>query len=273
MVTAFLVAAQVAAASPPVILPQPSTTAQLSEAAQAIAANRLGQARRMIASAVAKGEKGPAVERLLADLDYAAGKNAEALARYEQLLASGAAEGPIFERAGIAALKLGLVDKASALIARAVEAPDAGWRSWNARGVAADLQSDWATAASAYERALVIGPDQAEILNNRGWSALLQGNWSDAVQWFERAYALKPRGKRIANNLDLARSAVADGLPQRRPNESPREWAARLNDAALAAHLSGNRAKAVAGFTQALEASNTWYERAANNLAAVTAAE
>ena len=83
---------------------------------------------------------------------------------------------------------------------------------------------------------------------------------------FQQAATLDPKSDRIANNLELAQAALAADLPQRRSGESDREWAVRLNDAGVAAELLGDRQRAVAAFTQALDASPTWYGRASNNL-------
>ena len=69
--------------------------------------------------------------------------------------------------------------------------------------------------------------------------------------------------------LDNARSAIDADLPARRSDETDADWAARLNDAGMAAELRGDRARAVAAFARAIEARGSWYERAANNLAAV----
>ena len=49
--------------------------------------------------------------------------------------------------------------------------------------------------------------------------------------------------------------------------ESDADWAARLNDAGVIAKVQGNNKKAVAAFTQAIEARSQYYARAANNLA------
>jgi len=46
-----------------------------------------------------------------------------------------------------------------------------------------------------------------------------------------------------------------------------------LNDAGVASAILGDRKKAVAAFTQALEASGSWYERAADNLDAAERSE
>ena len=107
------------------------------------------------------------------------------------------------------------------------------------------------------------------MVNNQGWSLLLRGDWRRAETVFERAAALDPRSKRIASNLELARAALASDLPQRRAGESEHDWAARLNDAGVAAKVLGDRTRAIAAFTQALEVSGSWYTRAANNLEAL----
>lgn len=262
MIAAILIAASVAAASP--TAPAPA----LSEIERALAAGRLEQARLMIGRAIAGGASGPQVERLLADLASAAGKNEDALARYLQLSAARPNDSLLAERAAITALKLGNFAVAGLLVVRATTAPDASWRAWNARGVLADIKQDWPAADDAYARAEALAPAEAETLNNRGWSNLLRGDWKAALDLFEQAAARDPRSARIANNLELARAALASELPNRRPGEDDRAWAARLNDAGIAARVLGDRQRAIAAFTQALEASGSWYERAANNLQA-----
>ena len=260
MIGSLLIAASVAAASPP--------TAGYADIDRALAAGRIEQARLMIGRAVAAGAKGPQVERLLADLAFASGKNEDALARYIQLSAASPKDSLLAERAAIAALRLNKVAVADLLVVRATTAPAATWRAWNARGVVADLRRDWAAADAAYAKAQALAPLEAEPLNNRGWSHLLRGDWKTALDLLEQASVREPKSTRIANNVELARAALASELPKRRPDEDDRAWAARLNDAGLAAQLLGDRQRAIAAFTQALEASGSWYERAANNLQA-----
>lgn len=240
----------------------------LPDIEQAIHAGRLKQAQLMAARAIAAGMTGARVDLILADLAFASGKNDEAFERYQQLLAIAPDDSMLAERAGIAALKLGKVAVATGLLDKATKPPSASWRAWDARGVAADLQGDWATADMAYVKAAQLAPGEAEVLNNQGWSQLLRGDWSKAADLFERAAALEPDSARIANNLELARAALASDLPKRRDGEDERAWAARLNDAGVAAQLLGDKKRAVAAFSQALEASGSWYDRAANNLKA-----
>ncbi|HWU93300.1 MAG TPA: tetratricopeptide repeat protein [Sphingomicrobium sp.] len=269
MIAALAIAAGVAASAPPPRPPAPT----LADTAHAIAVGRLEQSRLMISRMVADGAKGPAIDRLIADLDFAAGRYAEAGARYQQLLQATPKDSYLCEHAGIAAFHLGDLAGASRLIDCATAAPDASWRAWNARGAIADMKSDWAAADDAFEHATALAPNQAEVLNNRGWSLLMRGNWKDAEALFEQAVASHPESPRVANNLELARAALASALPQRLPGESDRDWAARLNDTGVASEILGNKTKAVAAFTQALEASGSWYERAANNLKAAERGE
>jgi Flp pilus assembly protein TadD len=275
MIWPVLIVAGVATAAPssPTVSPPPQAAVSpatalpsLFEVEHAIDAGRLEQARLMVGRRVAAGMTGADVDRVLADLAFASGKYDEALIRYRQLLTAKPGDSWLAERAGISALKQGDVATAAPLIDRATKASRPSWRAWNARGVVADLQQDWRGADAAYGAAADAAPGNADIVNNQGWSRLLRGDWKQAVGFFERAVVLDPRSTRMANNLELARAAMASELPGRRAKETDGAWAARLNDAGMAAQLMGDRQRAVAAFTQALEASGTWYARAANNL-------
>lgn len=243
----------------------------LSEAALAIAAGRLDQAREMLAAAVAAGAKGDPVDRLLADLAYARGEDARALALYQALLAAHPGEALLLERGGIAALRLGRAELATGLLDRATRASGAGWRAWNARGVAADRNARWDEADAAYDRAAALGLDRAEIANNRGWSMMLRGRWGEALDSFTRAAALDPKLPRLANNRELASAALSAELPRRMASESDEQYAARLNDAGVVAAASGDPRRAEAAFAQAIGLRSRWFGLAASNLAALTA--
>jgi len=253
------------AAVPAEHLPQIS----LTEVGRAISAGRLDQARSMLATAMAAGAKGEPVDRLLADLAMARGEDAQALAMYRQLLASHPDETLLLERAGIASLRLGQLAEATSLLDRATSQPNAGWRAWNGRGVAADRQSRWEEADAAYARASELDPLRPEIANNQGWSLMLRGRWQEAVSAFERAAAIDPKLPRLGNNLELARAAVAAELPSRMSGESDESYSARLNDAGVVAASAGQTKRAEAAFAQALEVRSRWYARAADNLAAL----
>ena len=254
-----------------VAVSDPAAADPIAEAQHAIAAGRIDQAKAMTAEAVAKGATGDKVDRLLADLAFVSGNNPQALARFETLLIRSPKDPLFAERAGIAALRMRQIGKATAYLERATALSGATWRSWNALGVAADWLGDWAKADKAYAKAQELAPSSAEVANNQGWSLLLRGNWSDAIAPLEHAVRLDPSSTRIAANLELARAAEAESLPRRRKGESNANWAARLNDAGFIAWRRGDHKRAVAAFAQAIEVRSEWFDRAANNLAAVEA--
>ena len=247
----------------------PTAHELIAGAEHAVHVNRLDQAALMASRALAAGASGSEMDRLLADLAFANAKYPEALTRYEALLKSDPLNPAFQEHAGIAALKLGKVERAYGYLAAATSSSTATWRSWDALGVAADMKAEWSKADDCYAKAAQLAPDEFEPLNNHGWSLVLRGKWSAALPFFERAVALQPKSGRARDNLDLAKAALEPQIPERRAGESDESWAARLNDAGLAAAAVGDKARATAAFTQALEISGTWYARAANNLKAL----
>jgi Flp pilus assembly protein TadD len=247
-----------------------SPQAQLEEAERAAEAGRFDQARLMIANAIAAGASPTDSDRAIADLAFQSHNYVEAVAVYQKLLSVAPDDQLLLERGGLAALQTGDATLAAKLIGRAVARPGASWRAWNAQGAIADTRGDWAGADTAYDKADRLAPGHFEIANNRGWSRILRGDWQGAIPFLQQAIALDPKSARAANNLELARAALATELPRRRADESDHDWAARLNDAGVAAQILGDRKRAVAAFTQALEASSSWYDRAANNLKAAS---
>ena len=278
MIHALLVSASIAAAAP-AQSPEPMTSSTpavdtaglILEAEHAIAMGRLNQAKIMAGRAIGLGASGALVERLLANLDFANGNYASALTRYEALRAAGTKDLGLCGNGAVAALKLGRVPAAQQMAECAVESGPTSWRAWNARGVVADLTRDWKVADESYARARELSPKEATLLNNMGWSKLLRGDWPAALPLLEQAAALDPSSQRINDNLELVRLALTADLPARRSGEADGDWAARLNDAGVAAELRGEKARAVAAFTKAVETSPVWYARAWNNLQAASA--
>lgn len=267
----FVLAVALALADPPAPELQPVQQSQISlaEAGRAIAAGRFDQAKTILGVAIGAGAKGEPVDRLLADLNYALGQDAQALQLYKALLVDHPEELLLLERAGIVALRIGKLDEATALLDRATRRPEAGWRAWNARGVAADRQGRWDEADAAYARAAQIDASRAQVANNQGWSLMMRGRWADALVAFERANSVDPKLPRLANNLELAKAALAADLPIRKAAETEENYAARLNDAGVVAAAAGQTARAEAAFAQAIEVRSRWYARAAENLAAL----
>ena len=247
--------------------PRPEVPAQLAEAANALAQGRTLQARTMLGEAVRLGARGDAVDRLLADLDFAEGRYEQALTRATMLLLAHPDDFILLERAGLSALALGRDRDGIAYLERAERLGTTRWRTYNGLGVAHDRHGAWAAAARAYDRAAALAPSSPEVANNRGWSLLLQGRWEEAVGALTRAVGMDSENQLYRANLDLALMALDDDLPRRLDGESDDAFAARLNDAGVVAAAQGLRRKAIAAFTRAIEANSQYYRRAADNLA------
>lgn len=267
MILIFAVAASVAVQAQPTASPDATI---LADASHAIRAGRLEEAKLIIARAIAEGFKGVPIERLSADLAFASGNYPQALVAYQRLVGSPDKQDRDCDKGAIAALEIGRIEDAKPLVDCAIAAAHPTWRAWNASGVLADFQHDWAKADESYSRAHQLAPNEARIVNNEGWSKLLRGDWGAAVPYLEEAVQLDSKSERISNNLELAKTALAADLPQRQAGETDHEWAVRLNDAGVLAELLGDKKRAIAAFTQALDASPAWYDRASNNLEALS---
>nr|WP_246333132.1 tetratricopeptide repeat protein [Sphingomicrobium lutaoense] len=223
----------------------------------------------MVGSAVEAGASGVPVDRLLAGIAFAEGKHERALTLARAILVEAPDDAAMLEIAGLAALRDGRDEEAFHLLRRGVMANPNRWQLFNAFGVAADRMGDHRGARAAYRQGLMLAPDEPKLLNNLGWSLLLDGSWHAALAPLERAAALRPDDPLIRRNMELARAANAAELPARRRGESDADFAARLNDAGVIAAAQGEKARAAAAFTRAIEASSQWYGRAARNLDAV----
>ena len=245
---------------------QTSSEPRAIDIAQAIAANRLEQARQMLADATSSGYSGTELDKVRADLAFARGNWVDARARYIALAEANPKDGRSAERAAIASMLVGDANGATRLAETAIRSGAASWRAWNAQGVLCIERGDWDCADKAFEFAASMAPNEPKILNNTGWSLFLRGEWGRAAELLGRAAQLDPQSQRIKNNLELARAALADDLPQRQPDETASAFAARLNDAGVVASMRGDRSRAIAAFSRALEVSERWYARAAANL-------
>lgn len=260
-----MISAVVAAA----LAAQVASAPAFSEISNAIQNGRLEQARLMLGAAMADGRSGSEIDKLLADLAFANKQWAEAQSRYTALVKAEPRDGRSAERGAVSSLMLGDLAKASKLVDAALATGNPSWRAWNAKGVLCDFAQDWKGADEAFSIAAKMQPDQPEIINNEGWSLVLRGKWEQALERLNQAAILDPKSQRIRNNLELAREALANNLPERRPGEADSDFAARLNDAGVVAAETGDRNRAIAAFSQALSVRTSWYARAANNLAEV----
>jgi tetratricopeptide (TPR) repeat protein len=60
------------------------------------------------------------------------------------------------------------------------------------RGVRARVAKDWATAITAFRRAVHLRPDFADAWNELGYALRNQGRYADSLDAYDRALALRP---------------------------------------------------------------------------------
>ena len=238
----------------------------LDEAEAALAAGRVEQTGKMVRQLASEGVSGPRFERLRGGEALAAGRNEEALRRFGNLAYRPGSPAGDREGAAIAAYRMGRKAEARVWVGQAMGMTGATWRAFNLCGALADEANDFSVADGCYARADALSPGRAEVANNRGWSLLLRGQWAMAASAFERALAIDPADRVARGNLDLARAALADDLPVRKPNESDSDFGRRLNDAGVMAQAAGSRDRAVAAFASSIETRSTWSPVTACNL-------
>jgi tetratricopeptide (TPR) repeat protein len=81
----------------------------------------------------------------------------------------------------------------------------AGWSLYYMRGVALDQSGDWDSAERDLKQALVLSPDEPEVLNYLGYSWIDRGvDLKEAKAMIERAVAAKPDSGAIVDSLGWA---------------------------------------------------------------------
>ncbi|MEN3972699.1 tetratricopeptide repeat protein [Sphingomicrobium sp. XHP0235] len=253
------------------LLFQPAPERTLDEAHIALDAGRVEQADLLMRRAATQGADTAAVQALAADVAFLRGDYAQAFAYYHHQLLTFPDNRVMLERAALSALKADRMNDAGPLLARAVRVPGASWVTFNAAGVVADRQGRFAEAREHYARASALAPSSATPVANLGWSLMLEGRWADARAPLGRALQLDPTHARARANLAMLDHLTAADLPLRTGGETDADFAARLNDAGVAAAVRGDTKRAVAAFTRAIAARPVYYERAAHNLEAVEA--
>lgn len=252
--------------------PETAAPIDLSALDEAITANRLVQARTLLEQAQMAGQSGVMLDLLKAEYDQAQGQTDLALAGFGLLTKKPEVAARANQGAGIAAIRSKRIDDALVYLTAATAADTGQWRAWNALGVVYDIKRNWTAAESAYANGLAARPNSGEILANRGYSRLLQRRFTEALPDLQQARKLLPENDKVETNLRLALALSGDYENAIGISAGDADLAKRLNNAGYAAWLRGDIAEAKAYLNRAMELSETYYDRAANNLAAVDAA-
>ena len=123
-------------------------------------------------------------------------------------------------------------------------------------GAAAFTSGDFASARAAYERSLVLKPDDPETLNNLGQVLVRLNQPTDAIVRFERAIALAPT--KAAYHFNLAHTVAQLGQLDRAVTEYreavrlfPDDYATQFN-LAMALQAKGDAQGAIPEFQRAI---------------------
>lgn len=235
----------------------------LDQIDRAIEHGRLIQAHEMISMGGHSPEllRSPIYLRILGQLALAENNNGDAYLRYRMARDANPKDCLAWEGMGLAALRLGRNNAAQAALNEATRLCIDRWQSFNALGVLADRSGDWAAGKDAYARALLVAPNQPEIMNNAGFSLVLQGRFDEAEAVLTKAKLFAPRDERIANNLDLALAGQGKSI-----TVATAAQAYRLNNVGYMAYLAGNLDTARSYFSDAMKLSPSFFERASANL-------
>jgi Flp pilus assembly protein TadD len=98
-------------------------------------------------------------------------------------------------------------DRAAKHFSRAAERNPRSAEAWLGLAASYDRLHQFELADSAYEQAIVIEGQTAEILNNQGYSYLLRGDLARARAKLTAAKAKEPGNKYVQNNLALLADA------------------------------------------------------------------
>ena len=86
---------------------------------------------------------------------------------------------------------------------KAVEVTPKDIEAWLGLAASYDQLRRFDLADNAYKRVLVLGANNAIVLNNAGYSQLLRGNIESARRFLLKAYELDPDNPYIINNIAL----------------------------------------------------------------------
>ena len=160
--------------------------------------------------------------RGLGQIEKAAGRLAEARARYVQALASDSTDWELMWLQGDIDYQSGRYSEALEWYTRAADAAPDSPIPHRLIGATHHMLGDYARAAAAFQRSLSLQPTAAGY-TNLGTALFFQGHYRESVQAFERAVELQPSNplqwgnlgdayRWVPGNAEKARDAYARGI-------------------------------------------------------------
>jgi tetratricopeptide (TPR) repeat protein len=193
-----------------------------------------------------------------AAFDGESGKNAAAIAEWEELIKEEPNDATIQNNAGAALARVGRFEEAIPHYRKGLEINPQYYLIHNNLGMALFASGHVDDAIHEYEKGLEINPDYAELHNNLGQALAQSSQLEEAVKHFQRAISIKPdyadahvnlgTALLVVNRLDLAASEFSSAV-----NSDPRSVVAHTYLGTTIYYGQGKVQEALAEWRKALK--------------------
>ena len=193
----------------------------------------------------------------------------DALSAFDEILAEAPDNLDAQEGRALTLMAMGKSTDAGRMFSDIMEKDGKRWRTLNALGILFVTKNMVPEAMAYYTEALKYSPDNPAILNNVGLSQAVDKNYPRAIAALEQASRIAKSGERrrqIDLNLAMVYGASGDVDTAKDIATKYLQGAALNNNIGLYAHLAKDDELAKTYLNMALNGSNTFYERAWENL-------
>lgn len=162
--------------------------------------NKLDEARARLAAARGTAPDDPRLVVAEAQLLRDAGRHADAYAFLAKILEARPDDPDVLYETALAAEKLGYMDVMERHLRRVIALKPESAQGYNALGYSfADRNTRLEEAAQLIDRAVMLKPDDAAILDSKGWLLFRQGKLQEALEHLRMAFAKMPDGEIAAH--------------------------------------------------------------------------
>lgn len=200
------------------------------------------------------------------------GDNEKALVAFDEILSEAPDNIDAQESRALTLMAMGKSTDAGRAFSAIMEKDPKRWRTLNALGILFVTKNMVPEAMAYFTEALKFSPDNPSVLNNVGLSQAVDKNYPRAIASLEQASRVAGSGeKRRQIDLNMAMVYATSGDVDTAKDIAGKylKGPALDNNLGLYAHLSNDDALARTYLNMALSGSETFYERAWNNLEVV----
>lgn len=197
------------------------------------------------------------------------GENDKALTAFDEIIAEDPKNLEAQESRALTLMAMGKATDAGRAFSEIMEKDPKRWRTLNALGILFVTKNMIPEAMAYYTEALKYSPDNPAVLNNVGLSQAVDKNYPRAIASLEQASRVAGAGeKRRQIDLNMAMVYATSGDVDTAKDIASKylQGPALDNNLGLYAHLANDDALAKTYLNMALSGSQTFYERAWNNL-------